>query len=108
MKVLLDEMLPAGVAAILPKHDVTTVKSAGYAGLLNGDLIRAAAAAGFRVLVTADRSMPAQQNILTSGIAVVLVPGNRVSDIEPYAESIQEAIARARPGTVTRIAPSGG
>ncbi len=29
MKVLLDEMLPAGVAAILPGHDVTTVKSAG-------------------------------------------------------------------------------
>ena len=40
MKVLLDEMLPAAVADLLPDHAVTTVKAAGYAGLLNGDLMR--------------------------------------------------------------------
>ncbi|MES2209912.1 MAG: hypothetical protein V4515_06965 [Chloroflexota bacterium] len=32
MKVILDEMLPAGVAGLLPGHQVTTVKQAGYTG----------------------------------------------------------------------------
>ena len=35
MKVLLDEMLPAGVAGLLPGHDVTTVQQAGFKGLTN-------------------------------------------------------------------------
>ena len=29
MKVLLDEMLPAGVAGLLPDHEVTTAQQAG-------------------------------------------------------------------------------
>lgn len=36
MKVLLDEMLPAGVADLLPGHAVTTVKAAGFTGLKKG------------------------------------------------------------------------
>jgi len=30
VKVLLDEMLPAGVAGLLPGHDVTAVQQAGF------------------------------------------------------------------------------
>jgi hypothetical protein len=33
VKVLLAEMLPAGVAGLLPGHDVTTVQRAGFKGL---------------------------------------------------------------------------
>lgn len=47
MKVLLDEMLPAGLAELLPGLEVTTVKRAGFTGLDNGALIRRAVAAGF-------------------------------------------------------------
>lgn len=32
MKVPLDEMLPVGVAHLLPDHEVTTVKDAGFTG----------------------------------------------------------------------------
>lgn len=103
MKVLLDEMLPVGVAALLPDHDVMTVKAAGHTGLKNGELIRRATTDGYDVLVTADRNMPAQQNISVSGIAVVLVPGNRLVDIEPNAAAIRAAVAGARPGIVTRV-----
>lgn len=97
-------MLPARVADLLPEDDVVTVKAAGYAGMLNGELIRAATEAGFDVLVTADRSLPAQQNIPTSGIALVLIPGNRLADIEPHAEELQSAVATTVPGMVTRVA----
>lgn len=103
MKVLLDEMLPVGVTDLLPGQMVTTVKAAGYTGLSNGELIRRATADGYNVLVTADRNLPAQQNIRASGIAVVLVAGNRLVDIEPKAGAIRHAIATAEPGTVTRV-----
>ena len=107
MRVLLDEMLPIGVAGLLPDHTVTSVKAAGYAGLKNGELIRRATADRYDVLVTADRNMPSQQTIRASGIAIVLVPGNRVSDIQPKAAAIQSAVMTARPGTVTRLGRTG-
>jgi hypothetical protein len=38
VKVLLDEMLPAGVAGLLPEHEVVSVQRAGYKGLKNDEL----------------------------------------------------------------------
>ncbi len=105
MKVLLDEMLPVGVADLLPDHQVVTVKDAGYTGLKNGELIRRATAAGFDVLVTADRNMPEQQNIRASGIALVLVPGSRLAEIARSAAAVDAAVRGAQPGTVTRVSP---
>ena len=105
MKVVLDEMLPAAVAGLLSGHDVATAKAAGYTGLSNGDLVRRAAADGFDVLVTADRNLPTQQNVPASSLAVVLVRGSRMVDVEPQATRIRAAVAEARPGTVTRVLP---
>jgi hypothetical protein len=95
MRVLLDEMLPAGVSGLLPDHQVRTVQQAGFKGLRNGEL-----------LLTADRYLPAQQNITVFGIAVVLVRGSRMSQLTPQAGRIEAAVARARPGVVTRVEPS--
>ncbi len=50
MKVLLDEMLPADVAGLLPDHEALSVQRAGYKGLKNGELLRRAAADGYGVL----------------------------------------------------------
>lgn len=107
MKVLLDEMLPVGVAQLLDGHDVTTVKAAGFAGLKNGELLRRAAAAGYDVLMTADRNLPDQQNIGATRLAVVLVPGSRLTEIAPRLTEIDEAVRAAQPGTVTRLSRAG-
>jgi len=103
VKVLLDEMLPAAVAGLLPGHAVTPVNAAGYTGLLTGELMRRAVADGYDALVTADRNLPAQQNVTVSGIAVILVRGSRMADIEPQAARIRAAVAGAEPGAVTRV-----
>ena len=105
MKVLLDEMLPAAVAGLLLDHEVVTVRAARYTGLLNGELMRRAVADGYDVLVTADRNLPAQQNVQAGGIALVLVRGSRMADIEPQAARIRAAVAGVRPGSVTRVEP---
>lgn len=103
MKVLLDEMLPAGIAGLLPDHEVVTVQHAGFKGLKNGELLRRAVASGYQVLLTADRNLPAQQNVAVSGIAVVLVRGSRMSELAPQAGRIDGAVTAALPGTVIRV-----
>lgn len=105
MKVLLDEMLPADVAGLLPDHDVISVQQAGYKGLDNGELLRRAAGDGYAVLLTADRNLPAQQNIPAVGIAVVLVRGNKITEVAAQADAVRAAVAEAQPGTVTRLQP---
>jgi hypothetical protein len=106
VKVVLDEMLPAAVSGLLSGHAVATVKAAGYTGLSNGELLRRAAARdGFDVLVTADRNLPAQQNVPAGSLAIVLLSGSRMADIEPQATRIRRAVAGARPGTVKRVDP---
>lgn len=103
MRVLLDEMLPAGLADLLPGHTVTTVKQAGFTGLDNGELIRRAIASGYTVLVTADRGLPAQRNIAVSGVAVVLVRGSRLAEVAPLAHEIDQAIRDASAGSVVWV-----
>jgi hypothetical protein len=66
MRVLLDECLPRGLKAHLSGHDVVTVPEAGWAGMKNGELLRAAAGAGraVDVFVTIDKSIVYQQQHL--------------------------------------------
>jgi hypothetical protein len=104
VKVLLDEMMPAGLTEFLPGHQLSTAKRAGFTGLDNGELISRAIAAGYTVLVTADRGLPAQRNVAASGICVVLVPGSRLAEIAPFAREIDRAIREASAGSVVRIA----
>ena len=48
----------------------------GWSGLKNGDLIAAAEAGGFEILVTADRSIRYQQNLTTRRIALIVLSTN--------------------------------
>lgn len=49
--------------------------------------------------------MPSQQNIRATGIALVLISGSRLVDIEPQAAEIQAAITNSIPGRVTLVGP---
>ena len=40
MRVILDECLPKRLARELPGHDVTTAPAAGWADVVNGELLR--------------------------------------------------------------------
>jgi Domain of unknown function (DUF5615) len=54
MRVLLDENIPHGVRKLLPEHDVFTVAYMEWAGIKNGELLKAAEDDGFDVLITSD------------------------------------------------------
>lgn len=57
MKVLLDENLPQ----LLRNHEVFTVRYQGWAGLKNGELLKAAEDNGFEVFVTGDQTLLYEQ-----------------------------------------------
>jgi hypothetical protein len=62
-RILLDESAPVGLKGFLQGHYVQTADDMGWAGISNGRLLDAAEAAGFEVMVTADRSIRAQQRV---------------------------------------------
>lgn len=62
MRLLLDECVPRRLKKEFAGHEVKTAQEAGFAGLKNGELLRAAQKE-FDVPITVDMSMRHQQNL---------------------------------------------
>lgn len=106
MRVLLDENIPRKLKHRLsPDHDVATVPERGWAGLLNGDLLRAADAE-FDAFVTLDRGLAYQQDLTGRSLRLVVLRSvsNKYEDLLPLVPSIQAALNRLSPGAVAHIA----
>lgn len=103
MRLLLDENFPADFAKLLKDHEVVTVRSLGWSGVKNGELLRRAHAV-CEVFITLDRSLEFQQNIKTLpfGVVVVRTVSSRMAHLIPHIGSILEAASRASPGTVEK------
>jgi hypothetical protein len=92
----------------LPFPDISTVRAQRWLGLRNGVLLRAAVAAGFTVIVTADGNLKYQQNLRRIGIAAVVVQRvrNRIEDLRPLLPQIVAAIPQLAAGDVEEITAS--
>ncbi len=104
-RILLDEMLPRLLAGELPGHDVITVASAGWRGVLNGALLRMAEDAGVEVFITADRKMEHQQRLTERafGFVVVNAGGTKLEDLHSVAEALRDAVVRVRAGELLHV-----
>lgn len=104
MKLLLDECVTRYLKRDLIGHDVSTVDEAGFKGLKNGALLRAADGA-FDVLVTVDKSIRHQQNLQSFQIAVLVLNArtNRYEDLQPLVPRALEAIKTLQPGSVVLV-----
>ena len=104
MKLLLDECVTRHVRHDLVGHEVHTVEDAGFKGLENGDLLKAAAGA-YEVLITVDRNIPHQQNIADLNIAVLVLAAKRNSyaRLKPLLPVALRALETIKPGDVVRI-----
>jgi hypothetical protein len=89
MRVLLDECLPRKLKLELTGHDAKTVSEMGWAGLKNGELLRAAARQ-FDAFITVDRNLPAQQRVdqLPFGVIVLGAPRNSPTHAIPTTAAI--------------------
>jgi|SRR5580704_2689160 hypothetical protein len=105
MRVLLDECVSEGLRNHLSGHECKTSRYAGFAGLENGQLLIAAEAAKFDILLTVDRGFEYQQNIGRRKIAVIIFCGKSVL-LEDLVLLMPDCLARLnsiRPGEVVRI-----
>ena len=71
-RVLFDENLAHTLRHHLGEHEAVTAAFAGLAGLKNGELLKAAEGDGFDVLLTGDRTLHHEQNLIGRMIAVTI------------------------------------
>jgi hypothetical protein len=104
MKLLLDECVVHDLKRDLVGHEVATVVEAGFGGLENGELLRAATSE-FDVLITVDRNIPFQQNIgsLQIAVLILLAQGTTYSDLKPLVPEVLASLGTIKPGELLRI-----
>lgn len=105
MRILLDECLDERLRRAFGGHDCQTARYAKLAGLKNGDLLLAAEAAGFDVIIAVDQNIASQQNFRGRNIALLILsaPTNRLAELRrlvPASLSALEIISR---GQVVRV-----
>jgi hypothetical protein len=103
MRILFDQGTPVGIRDSLSEHTVKTTNQQGWSTLLNGELLRVAEEAGFDVLLTTDKNLAYQQNLIGRKIAIVALGRNRWSLIRPMLSEIADTVSAAKPGTYTLI-----
>jgi hypothetical protein len=103
MRILFDHGTPRGLARYLQGHSILEAKSQGWDTLNNGELLAAAEAARFDVLITTDKNLPYQQNLAGRRIAVVVLGSSRWRLIEQAAPQVVAAVSASKPGTFTRV-----
>ena len=103
MFVLFDNSTPRGIARSLENHTVKETRDQGWDTLRNGDLLNAAEAAGFDVLLTTDKNIRYQQNLDNRRIAIVVLGKGRWKLIKPLLAQIVAAVNVATPGSYTEV-----
>ena len=103
MRILFDNGTPRGVKTALSGHTVEETRSRGWDTLGNGELLDAAEAAGFELLLTTDRNIRYQQNLTGSRLAIVVLGKARWRLIKRKLTEIAAAVTAARPGSYTEV-----
>lgn len=104
MLVLFDNGTPRTLARyLIGAHTVTEARARGWDRLENGELLTAAQAAGFEVIVTTDRNLRYQQNLSGRRIAVVVLGKGRWSLIKAHAGKVLAAVNAATAGRYIEV-----
>jgi len=105
MRILIDECIDERLRHDFSLHDCQTARYAKFAGLKNGELLAAAEAAGFDVIITVDQNIPFQQSLKTRKIVILILsaPTNRLSDLRKIIPAALTALAASQPGEVIKL-----
>jgi hypothetical protein len=105
VKVLFDQNAPRPLARFLTSHEVTRLAEVGWQELANGELIAAAEAAGYEVLITADKNLRYQQNLLDRRVAIVVLPSGQWPIVQLQLAEVIAAVDAASTGEYKEIRP---
>ena len=101
MRIAFDKNVPVGVRRFLtPKHEVWTFNQLKWDPRLGDDqILEAAEAAGFNVLVTADQNIKYQQNLSRRRISLVVLGSNIWPIVQQHGADIVVCIDSSSPGS---------
>jgi hypothetical protein len=97
-RLLLDANMPRGLRALLPDYEVRTAGQMGWDRLTNGQLLAAAEGAGFDAMITADRNIRYQQNLVGRKIALIELTTTHWETIRDNFPEVTAAITDAKAG----------
>jgi hypothetical protein len=103
MFVLFDQGTPVPIRPFLKEHTVQTTAERGWDTLENGELLKAAEAAGFNVLVTPDKNIRYQQNLKVRTIALIVLGNPQWPILRLHIERVVAAVNAASPGSYTEV-----
>ena len=103
MLILFDQGTPVPLRPFLEGHTVKTAARQGWSALSNGDLLLAAEADGFDVLLTTDKNLAFQHSLKNRKIAIVVLGNPQWPVARLYVESIVAAVNAATPGSYTLV-----
>lgn len=103
MRILCDHGVPVPLIPFLVGHTVSKAKDAGWDRLANGELLSAAEAAHFDILVTTDKNMRYQQSLAGRKIAVVILGQQQWPDVKTHVQSVIRAIEAATQGSYAEV-----
>ena len=94
--------------ARLVGHEVMTVQGLGWAGTLNGELLKRTAGVA-DAFVTMDRKLERQHDLthLALGVVVVAARSNKMQDLLLLLDELQGALAALKPGAMIRVGEHG-
>jgi len=103
MLILFDNGTPAPLRYALKGHTVVEATERGWDTFANGELLAAAEAAGFEVLLTTDKNMRFQQNLKGRKLAFVVLGNSQWPVVRRYVERVVVAVDAATPGSYTEV-----
>jgi hypothetical protein len=102
-RILLDQNAPLGLRRSLSPHEVVAARQMSWSKLTNGDLIQAAEADGFDILIICDRNIPYQQNLSGRRIALIEMTTGAWHVVRNHLDQIVAAVDAATPGSYTTV-----
>jgi hypothetical protein len=103
MLILFDNGTPAPLRYALRGHVVVEAVERGWDRFVNGQLIAAAEAAGFDLLLTTDKNIRHQQNLAGRKIAFVVLGNQQWPTLRRYVDRVVDAVNAATPGSFTEV-----
>lgn len=103
MLILFDHSTPAPLRYALRDHAVVEAIERGWERLANGALLDAAEAAGFDLLLTADKNIYYQQNLRGRKISIVVLGNAQWPVLRRYVERVVAAVNAATPGSFAEV-----
>ena len=103
MLILFDNGTPAPLRYALKGHVVVEAIERGWERLANGQLIAAAEAEGFELLLTTDKNLRYQQNLKGRKIAFVVIGNQQWPTLRRYIERIVDAVNTSTPGSFSEV-----